>query len=276
MKTSLAIKAFEDFTSITEIDDCLKDVAAWGYDAVEPMICDPSLIDHAGILALLESHGLLVSGFRTGLIFQREGWSLTDPDEAVRDRAVNRLNACADVAAFFPGAGLVNGLIQGPLQRAKLSEEQVTIEQADAWIVECLKVCCAKSERLGAPFCLEAVNRYELPYHNTLDEVSKIIDRVGSPWLKILIDTFHMNIEEVDPADAVRQCGPYIGAVHMADSNRLAPGLGHIDFSEIIRALLEVDYDGFLTMEIMHPHIRDAGEAGASKYIQELLHATRA
>ena len=103
---------------------------------------------------------------------------MTGPDKTVHDKAVDRLNTCASAAALYPGAGLVNGLIQGPLQRAKLSEEQITIEQADVWIVECLKVCCAESERLGVPFCLEAVNRYELPSKSWAITFRKYMQRI--------------------------------------------------------------------------------------------------
>ena len=80
-----------------------------------------------------------------------------------------------------------------------------------------------------------------------------------------------MNIEETNPGEAIRQYGSYVGAVHLADSNRLAPGLGHIDFEKIIQALVDIEYDGYLTVEINHPHIQDAGEAGASIFIKDLL-----
>ena len=153
----------------------------------------------------------------------------------------------------------------------KVTPSLISVEQADGWIIECLKTCCKESEKRGVGFCLEAVNRYELPYHNTLGEVAAIIGHVESPSLKMLVDTFHMNIEETSPEEAIREHGSHIGAVHLADSNRLAPGLGHINFEEIMRALIDVNYDGYLTVEISHPNIKDAGEAGASKYIKGLL-----
>ena len=265
MKTSLAIKAFEDFASVGELDDSLKVIAAWGYDAVEPMIGSPGRIDCAETVAVLERYGLRVSGFRTGQIYQKEGVSLSDQEKGIRGRAVARLIECAEFAVNFPGSSLLNGLIQGPLQ------SKVTLEQADERIVECLRVVCGACEKLDVPFSLEAVNRYELPYHNTLKQVAEIIDRIDSPRINMLIDTFHMNIEEVDAAESIRAYGRYIGAVHMADSNRLAPGLGHIDFSKVIQALQDVSYNGFLTVEIMHPHIRDAGESGAANFIKKIL-----
>ena len=96
---------------------------------------------------------------------------------------------------------------------------------------------------------LEAVNRFEVNHHNTAQEVRDFIADIGSSSIRLLVDTFHMNIEEEIIADSMRAVKPILGHVHLADSNRKVPGKGHFDFSGFFRTLNEIGYDGSLTIE---------------------------
>ena len=265
MKTSLAIPSFEDFESKADLESRLGRIAEWGYDAVEPMLCDPSKIDGEATRSLLESLGLGLSGLRTGLTYQREGLNLSDPDPGVRERTVRRLIEGAELAATFPGATLLNGFIQGPLQ------EGVDVEQACEWIAEGLGTCCERAGEIGVVVCLEAVNRYELPYNNTLADVQRILERVAAPNLLMLIDTFHMNIEEAHIGASIESFGPSVGAVHLADSNRQVPGRGHLDFGEVLRALKKIGYGGYLTVEVGPGADGDEALATAPGFIADLI-----
>ncbi|MGQ9631616.1 MAG: TIM barrel protein [bacterium] len=265
MKLSLAIPSFEDSPSPEDLEGRLREIASWGYDAVEPMICRPDALDAKKIRGILNLCGLEVSGFRTGLAYLRDGLSFTDPDSSIRELAIRRISEDLDLTANFPGASLLNGLIQGPLR------ESVTVDRAKAWIEEALRRCCARAESLGVIFCLEPINRYELGYHNTLEDVSAMVDKVGSSNLRILIDTFHMNIEEVDICRSIREFGEYIGGVHLADSNRSAPGTGHLDFPEILDALEKVGYDGYLTIEMNPRSDFDGVAREAVRYLRDVV-----
>jgi len=98
---------------------------------------------------------------------------------------------------------------------------------------------------------LEPVNRYESNFINTLQEGAEFIDRIGVSNIGLLADTFHMNIEEVSIYESIRQSKNYITHVHFADSNRWAPGYGHLDFQKIVETLKEINYQGYISAEIL-------------------------
>ena len=98
---------------------------------------------------------------------------------------------------------------------------------------------------------IEPLNRYECNFLNRADEIVELIKQIKSPNLKILLDTFHMNIEEKNLRDTIIETRENISHVHIADSNRKYPGMGHIDFIEICRTLREINYKGFISGEML-------------------------
>jgi sugar phosphate isomerase/epimerase len=97
----------------------------------------------------------------------------------------------------------------------------------------------------------EPLNRYETNLVHTLADGIKLIDSLKSKNVKLLSDLFHMNIEEVDLAAALRSAASYVGHIHFVDSNRRPAGLGHIDYRPIIAALGEIGYTGYLSAEAL-------------------------
>jgi sugar phosphate isomerase/epimerase len=240
-------------------------IRGWGYDAVEPLIAEADAEAIGALENALAASGLGLSGLRTGQIRRTRGLSFADPDAAVRRAAVEAITDVIRAAARFPDAKVLNGMIQGP------PGPGVTIPQTVAWVGECLRRCLEEAERLGVEMCLEPLNRYDLPYHNTLSEVAAFIRDLGSPRLTILADTFHMNIEERDIAAALREHSGLIGAVHFMDSTRGEPGTGHLDMPGLYRVLLEVGYRGYLTVEIDdRPDFHEVGPA-AARYLRRLM-----
>ena len=122
-----------------------------------------------------------------------------------------------------------------------------------------MKEAIKAAEDCGVTFSVEVVNRFEQFLLNTAREAIDYVRRVGSPTLKILLDTFHMNIEEDDPAAAIRETGTLIGHVHLGEDNRRPPGSGRLPWQEIFDALRAMDYEGRLVME---PFMRMGGEVG--------------
>ncbi|WP_164985199.1 sugar phosphate isomerase/epimerase [Ammoniphilus sp. CFH 90114] len=96
---------------------------------------------------------------------------------------------------------------------------------------------------------VEAINRYESVCFNQLRDIVAAFELVSSPSLALLADTFHMSIEESSPTDSINQFQSSIGYVHLADTNRRAPGLGHMDFSSILQGLHAISYSGFMSLE---------------------------
>ena len=103
---------------------------------------------------------------------------------------------------------------------------------------------------LEVPLILEPINRYESDHLNSSMEALDFIEKSGLP-LYLMLDTFHMNIEDVDLAECFRRCAPYTKHIHFVDSNRLAPGMGHLNMAELYRTLEKLDYSGYLCLEAL-------------------------
>ena len=110
---------------------------------------------------------------------------------------------------------------------------------------------CGAAARSCVTVLLEPLNRYECDYLNRLEDGAAIAAEIGAPNLKLLADTFHMNIEEPDIAASLRAAGSLVGHVHLADSNREAPGHGHLDIAGVLDALHGIGYQGYLSLEVL-------------------------
>jgi sugar phosphate isomerase/epimerase len=219
-------------------------IAALGYDGVELAVRDPGLVDTGQVKATLAKQHLAVPAIGTGQAWGEEGLSFTNPNPAVRRRAVERVKRHVEFADEFD-ALVILGLIRG-----KVSPE-VGREQAERWLIEALDEVCQAGRQHGVHFAVEPINRYETDLLNTVAETLTLIEQVGSDNLGILLDTFHANIEEPSIVDSVRAAGQRLFHVHLADSNRWYPGAGHTDFRPILTALRDVGYDGWLSAEIL-------------------------
>ena len=111
----------------------------------------------------------------------------------------------------------------------------------------------------GVHFCLEVLNRFEGYLLNTCAEAVQFVDQVGLPNVHVMLDTFHMNIEEDDMADAIRLAGKRLGHFHTGECNRRVPGKGRMPWREIGSALREIGYDGNVCME---PFVKMGGQVG--------------
>jgi sugar phosphate isomerase/epimerase len=124
-----------------------------------------------------------------------------------------------------------------------------TPEEDRAVLLEELSALAEHAEAVGATLLLEPLNRYEDHMVNTVAAAADLVREVGSDALRVVADIYHMNIEEVDIADSLRQVAPYLAHIQLGDSNRLEPGAGHVDWTSILAALKEIGYTGWLAME---------------------------
>ncbi len=233
---ALAIK--DDFAS------AIKKVAVLGYDGVEMAVRDPALVDAREIKRLLEELRLPLVAVGTGQAYGEEGLSFTDSDVYVRRKAVQRIKDQVEFAAGF-GALVIIGLIRGKVQPG------VNEEQASEWMKSALRDCADYGKRFDVGLVLEPINRYETNLINTVADALEMINSVGADNLKILFDTFHANIEEPSITVSIRNAAALLGHFHVADSNRWAPGCGHIEFPRIFSELRDIGYQGAVSAEIM-------------------------
>jgi sugar phosphate isomerase/epimerase len=216
-----------------------------GFKATELHIQDPNKINRAAICEALQKSGMRVSTIGTGQAYVDEGLSFSNPDPAIRERAVQRIK---DQIKFAKGlkAKVIIGTIKGRMPEAP--EDQVIARKR---VINCFRECIAYAEKYETYLTLEAINRYETNFLNTAQETAEFIDEIGSPLLGLHLDTFHMNIEEVSIEETLRKYARYLIHIHVADSNRWAPGLGHLDFPGIVKTLREINYQEFLGIECL-------------------------
>ena len=219
-------------------------IAGWGYDGVELAIRDPSLVDADELERVVSSHGLQVPAIGTGQAWGEEGLSFTSDDPDVRAAAIERIKSHVPLASRF-NAVIILGLIRG------ITPEGQTHEQSMAYLVEALQDCAAVAAETGVRFALEPLNRYETDLIHTVADGLDLIDRVGADNFGLLLDTFHMNIEEPVIEESIRACGERIFHFHVADSNRWYPGAAHLDFLSILDALSGTGYQGYVSGEFM-------------------------
>jgi sugar phosphate isomerase/epimerase len=248
MKLSIVLSTqpaqFQAATFKGDLETNLKHIAALGYDGVELAIRDPKLVDLDELERLIHNCGLSVPAIGTGQAWGEEGLSFTDPDPLVRLAATERIKSHIPGAVRF-GAVIIIGLIRGIVKPG--------VEQAQAmdWLVEALRECSAAARSQGIRLALEPINRDETTLINTTAQGLELIKRVRADNFGLLLDTFHMNIEEADIEAGIRQCGSHIFHFHVADSNRWYPGAGHLDFRSILKTLFATGYEGYVSGEFL-------------------------
>jgi sugar phosphate isomerase/epimerase len=139
------------------------------------------------------------------------------------------------------------------------------------FLVEAIRECAEAAAGTGVRFALEPMNRYETDLIHTVADGLELIDRVGAPNFGLLLDTFHMNIEEPSIEDGIRTCGDRVFHVHVADSNRWHPGAGHLDFPSILETLSAIGYDGFVSGEFLPLPDADTAARRALDHLKEAM-----
>jgi len=240
------------------VPEAVRAAAELGYDGIEISIRSPSEVENLGLGKLLTDHGLRLAAIASGRILVDDGLSLSDPEAARRDDAARRLNELVELAGEY-GAVLIVGLVRG------MRPADGDVPAANARLVDTLGRCADHASACGASIVLEAINRYETTLQCTAAEALDLVEQVGRPNVNVLLDTFHMNIEEPSVPVAIHSIGDRLGHFHVADSNRRAPGLGHIDFRAVLTALRDIDYTGWISAEILPlPGDRAAAEQAFS------------
>lgn len=224
------------------VADSYRRIAGFGYDAVE-LIGEPDHYDVDEVCRLRHEHGIPVSSIVSIYTPERD---LVSSDAQVRAAALDYVRGNVDFAAAV-GADIVT---LTPTACMKIIRE-AALEQEWDWAVEGARAATRYANDRGVTLAVEPWNRYETYLVNRLEQSAELVDRVGEPGIGAMADTFHMSIEEVSIADALRAAGSRLVHVHLADSNRAAPGAGHLDFAPIVAALQQIDYRGWCSFELL-------------------------
>jgi sugar phosphate isomerase/epimerase len=230
----------DDYLTDAEFRRNLEALQRLGFDGVELNIRDPKAVEPARLKAYLADFGLVLSMFASGLTAKTFQLSLAAADAARRRESVARTVHFLEFAHAF-GAGVIAGYLKG----APNENDPEARDRLAASVLELAPV----AERLQTPLLIEAVNRYESPVGHSLADTWDIAGRAKSPYVWILPDTFHMNIEEVSMRGAIAAHRTCFGSFHLSDNTRHFPGLGALDFGAIVGMLDEIGYQGKLAIE---------------------------
>ncbi|MFI5341365.1 MAG: sugar phosphate isomerase/epimerase family protein [Candidatus Methylomirabilales bacterium] len=197
---------------------------------------------------LIEAH--LQGSLGAFLNAQRD---ITSEDAGARRAGVEFLRGVARLCGEV-GAKTFIGPMHSEIRRQRPDPPSVREER---WkrCVEGLAAVAREAEQVGINVAVEILNRYESDFLTTTADGLRLCHAVGNPRLGLLLDTFHMNIEEQRIGDAFRSAAGYVHHVHTCENDRGAPGSGHLDWVEVRDALRDIGYDGVCTIESYNPDL---------------------
>jgi sugar phosphate isomerase/epimerase len=214
--------------------------AELGFDGVEVFAPDAEAVDADALGDMVR-----VAAGGTGAGWLRHKLTLTSDDAEVRQRAIQFVRSIID--AFGPlQAPAIIGSMQGRW------DSRVSRDRALGYLAEALNELGDYAQlHHNTVLLFEPLNRYETNLVNTVEDGVQLLRSLSTRNVRLLADLFHMNIEEVDVAAAIRRAGALVGHVHLADSNRRPAGCGHTDFQPIAAALRGIGYDGYVSAEAL-------------------------
>jgi sugar phosphate isomerase/epimerase len=218
-------------------------LAKCGYDAIE-ISGEPERYDTKHVGKLLKDHGLVCWGSVTLMLGER---NLLAKDEAARAMSVKYVKDTITMVKELGGQEIT--IVPGTV--GKLVPDAGAEEEWN-WAVQSLKQCYEHGMKEGVRLAIEPLNRFETYFLNRHDQALALAEAVG-PTCGICLDAFHMNIEEKDTYQAIRNSAKRLNDFHVADNNRMACGMGAFDWAKIIGTLKSVGYDGALTVEFVAP-----------------------
>lgn len=224
------------------------------FSAVELFLPSADAVSIKEIKQLQAQHSLEIAAIGTGAGMVKHGLSLTDADPVVRQKALEFILALVDFGANFSAPAIL-GSMQGK------HGGSVSKEQALTYLAEALRIIGSHAKARGVTFLYEPLNRYETNLINTVGDAAAFIHNHELDNIKILADLFHMNIEEKSLELAIAENIETIGHIHFADSNRRAIGFGHTDRMPLLLLLHQLQYQGYLSAEILP--LPSADEAAA-------------
>lgn len=243
MKFSYVLPDPAGYRDWTEFEGDLACARRAGYEAVELQIADPSAFDEPRVRKALRTVGLPMCAFQTGTTYAIRGNCLCTADKAVRERTVKLLMSFVDLAARW-NAVIVLGSLQGRFKdEPDRSAGEVRIRDALCRVGE-----YALSRK--AILAFEPVNHGEISFHNTIEAATDLVRGLDLPSVRLMVDTFHMNIEEKAMLAPLVGIKDLLAHVHLSETNRDVLGDGHWDTKGFLAELRRIGYRGFCSIGV--------------------------
>ena len=230
-------------------------VADLGFDVLEVCIEDPGLVDASAIRQAAGEAGVGISV--CGAFGPDRDVSHEDPER--RRAGIDYLKFCIGLAADVGSADVIGPMYSATGKARLISEEER--ERQRGWAADGLSEAADYAGERGVGLAIEPLNRFETDMVNTVEQGLDLCERIGRENVGLLLDTFHMNIEEKSIPDAIRTAGDRLRHFHSCENDRGAPGSGHVDWAATFEALSDVGYDGLVVIESFTPEIKEIARA---------------
>ncbi|MBK8020120.1 MAG: sugar phosphate isomerase/epimerase [Chloroflexi bacterium] len=243
--------------TIEELRVLAPKVRGMGFDWIELPIEGVNDFDPAEASVIIQANGLGVSTCAA----MGPDRDLVHEDAAIRENGAAYIRACIDITAGVGGTNLV-GPIYSAVGRVWQQSPDERARDIDT-LVAGLKPLCAYAADRGVVLGIEPLNRFETSFINTAAQVVEVVDRVDNPSCRIMLDTFHMNIEEKSLGDAIRTAGKRMVHLHACENDRGAPGSGNVTWDAVAKAVKDVGFDGPVVIESFTNKVKTIARAAA-------------
>jgi D-psicose/D-tagatose/L-ribulose 3-epimerase len=235
--------AIHNWMKAESLETTLRRISDLGYPYIE-IQGSPELYDINEVKHLLQKYGVKCWGSVTLMLDQR---NLVAKDDGQRAKSVQYVKDIVDMVAALDGSmvSVVPGTVGKIIPDGRPEQEW-------EWAVESMKKIYQYSESKGITIGIEPINRFETYFINRADQALALAEATG-PNCGVCLDVFHMNIEEEDLFEALKRAKDRLVGVHVADNNRMAPGMGHLNWQKIVDTLKEINYDKVLSVEFCAP-----------------------
>jgi D-psicose/D-tagatose/L-ribulose 3-epimerase len=240
-----------------EFEKLAPHVKSLGFDWIEAPLESLEDLDYARGAEIVKAHGLGVSC----CVAMGPDRDLIHPDPVIRASGMAYVRGAIEATAALSGTNLV-----GPLYSAVGRTWQMTADERARdtdLLVENLSQLAAYAQDHGVKLGVEPLNRFETSFINLASQAIEVVDRVGSPACGVMLDTFHMNIEEKSLGDAIRAAGPRLIHLHACENDRGAPGSGNVTWDQVKQGLQDIGYDGPVVIESFTAKVKSIARAAA-------------
>jgi D-psicose/D-tagatose/L-ribulose 3-epimerase len=256
----LLLPRLGSFHSTEPLQRLFGQVRDCGYTGVELNVTEPLGIDPAELERLVKVAGLVIPSFLTGEAYN-DGLCLSSPEASIRAKTVQRLIGYLPLAQRFR-ACLVVGLLQG------LRRDEPDPVIAHQRIVDGLQKVAEAASAHNVDLVIEPVNHLQVGFHNSVAEVLSLIADIGSPAVRPMVDTIHLNIEERSLTQPILDCGSALRHVHLCESHGGLFGTGRIDFPAVHGALKQIGYQGFASVKVYRHATQDDAVRQSIQYLR--------
>ncbi len=243
-------------------EEKVKKASDSGFHGIELMVRDPKNLNWDRVKKIVQNANIEVPQIVTGELFGKDGLSLVTGDLDVRTKAGVRVRSVIDLAAHL-GSMINIGRLRGRLDYLG--------NVKDPWhlALEYLRPVFDYAAEKNVRVAIEPINRYETDFIHTSEDGMKLINNLGNGNIGLMLDTFHMNIEESSISRGLEIAGKKLWHIHIADSNRNYPGSGHIDFLPIIDTLVKMNYQGYVSAELLPLPDPDVAAAKTIEFLKK-------